>query len=104
MTTHSEVEEHQPNDHAGPVDSYELNGEMVSNHHQQVAGKHLGKNMDGKWTELATKVTMRKIGGTEQHGNACQASPITFSFYKGNVMIPQLDCFLSHPNPRNTVG
>ena len=56
---------------------------MVSNHLQQVAGENndLGKNMDGKWTELARKITMREIRGTEQPGDAGQASPITFSFY-----------------------
>ena len=77
------MKEHPPKDHTGPVNSYQFNGEMVSNHLQQVAGENndLGKNMDGKWTELARKVTMRKIGGTEQPGNAGQASPMTFSFY-----------------------
>ena len=45
---------------------------MVSNHLQQVAGENndLGKNMDGNWTQLAKKVTMRKIGGTKEPGNA----------------------------------
>ena len=77
------MKEHPPKDHTGPVNSYQFNGEMVSNHLQQVAGENndLGKNMDGKWTELARKITMRKIRGTEQPGNAGQASPITFSFY-----------------------
>ena len=78
MTTHGEMKENPPKNHTGPVDSYEFDREMVSNHLQQVADENndLGKNMDGKWTELARKATMRKIGGTELPGNAGQVSPI----------------------------
>ena len=74
MTTQGEVKERPPKNHTGPVDSYEFNREMVLNQLQQVADENydLGKNMDGKCSELARKATKRKIGGLELPANIGQ--------------------------------
>ena len=76
MTSHGELVNHPKKNHSGPVDSYNFDRELVHRKLQEEADENsdLGRKMNGKWTELARRASMTKIGKTTFPGNAAQVS------------------------------